>query len=67
MKKGKKSYALKAEDVDQIRKSFSAGKLNAVRLNLANDMKIEKDIKEKKAVKINEKLNCFLTYSEQNH
>ena len=56
------SITLTTEDMDQMRKAFSSGKLNAVRLNLANNMTIEKDIKEKKAIKINEKVSCFLAY-----
>lgn len=60
------SVALNANQIQQIKKAFNNGTLNAFRLYLANGLTYEKDIKDKRGEKLGEKVNCFLAYNEQN-
>lgn len=57
---------LSPEQIETLKKAFEGGTLSVIRINLANNMKIEKDIKEKKAKKMAEKLQCFLDYNAKN-
>ncbi len=59
------SVKLTPDEIEQIRKSFSAGKLNAIRCNLANNITIDETVKEKRADKVYEKVKCFLDYIDK--
>ena len=60
------SVLLTPDEIKKIKQSFAAGKLNAVRCYLANNQMMEKDVKEKLADRLSEKVNCFLSYVDQN-
>ena len=60
------STAITKEDVESLRKAFQTGNLTAFRIFFANNMTFEGDVKDKKSMKVKQKVECFGDFFDKN-